>query len=269
MRKLLCPLTLFVVLGALAAFSYVNYPVVWGRDLGPTEQWIRDAKTIDLSGPVLFISDTELRIQDAGHLHMDLPVSNVKAIVIVGDFFESPSDFKYFGTGADGTDQQRIANALHALLPADYSGRVYWVSAVNHDPQVPPMSFDVGNIHFEHLGKAGHFVIDGQNVIAVHGDGLFAGQWGGALDWTASKLGFPLLLERIAHSRLGLGPNTWLVTGHTHVPGLVESSHVANSGSFAGVPFNSLLHVPVATGILFDQDGVRMVHFDGIAATLY
>ena len=248
------------------AASYFAFPVLWNRHLDDTRRWLDEAELIELPGDTLFVSDFHLRLRNAD-LRMNLPIEDVDSVVILGDFFQSYDDFRYFDDKK--TDEERITSALRTFLPEGFRGNVYWVSARQHDPGIAPLSFDVDGIHVEHLGRGGHFIAGGEEVFAVHGDDLFDGVPGGGLSWAAKAVGFPMPLERVARKRLGIHEDAWLITAHSHIPAFLPEHRLANTGSFAGVPFNFLLRVHVGTGILFSDGNVELIEFEGIEPTLF
>ena len=247
-----------IIFGILLAFAGVyflwNFPV-FITDKGAKEQ-LEKQEVIELSGKTLFISDFHLKKWHVGG-SFDLDVSGVKQVMIVGDFFDSKGDFRAYGV----TDAERIERGLRTFLPADFTGDGYFVWGYGHDPVLPESEYSLRKLQFYYLGEFGKFDIDGVSVVMLHGQHLHRGFLGGGFSWLVQKLNYPLLLERVGRNRFELDEDTWLIAAHSHVPALHAESKTANTGSFAGVPFNSFFKIPVGTGIIVEDGEVRLVKF--------
>jgi predicted phosphodiesterase len=255
MKKALL-LLLFITSFSLVALVFLSVPVLLGRGVENTAQRIEALKVIDLPGKTLFVSDFHLTDPEA---RAYLNTEGISHVVIVGDFFHSPTYFAEFGD----TTKERIENGLGVFLPKEFQGDVYFISAWTHDPQFDQLEFEYGGVKFLHVGKAAKFSIQGTLVTALHGNELHDGVIGGGISWLLGKFGMPLPLERFAKTRFGIDKDTWFIAGHSHVPALHEKSKTANTGSFVGVPFNNLIfRIPVATGIVVGDGEVKLVHFN-------
>ncbi|MBM3940902.1 MAG: hypothetical protein FJ318_08485 [SAR202 cluster bacterium] len=258
--KLLAAALVACLVAALSAIG--SFPALLTMDARAVAQRFEALEPIDLNGPTLFLSDFHLTDPDT---RIRIPLDGIEHIVIVGDFFQSPGDFRKFGA----TDRARIEGGLGAFLPDDFTDTVHFISARAHDPRLPPMEFQHGGLLVAHVGKEAKFTIGEHVVVATHGEDFFRGVPGGLVSRMPQAVGLPLPLERIARARMGLSGDTWLVTAHSHVPALHEASRTANTGSFAGVTFNGIFRVRVGTGIRFDLDGVELQAYEGITPTLW
>ena len=238
-----------------AGFLFFQIPILYKRGIDDVAQTIQNSEVIELSGKTLFVSDLHLITPEA---RVNLNVEEISHIVIVGNFFDTQEDFERFGTNL----QERIENGLGVFLEEEFTGNVYFISSFNHDPELDEFELEIKGMKFFHVGKSARFLIEGTKVIALHGDELYNGVIGGGISWLFGKFGILLPLERLGKTKLNIEKETWLITGHSHVPGLDQVSRVANTGSFVGVPFNDLIfHIPIGTGIMIKNDKVELVYF--------
>ncbi|MDP2641314.1 MAG: hypothetical protein Q8P39_02115 [Candidatus Yanofskybacteria bacterium] len=248
----------FFVFGLFLAtlvFLSLQYPLAFGRGVEEAKTRIEQAEEVFIPGSALFISDLHLKALQKREISLD--AMGAETIVILGDFFDSEWDFRGFGD----TNEERVWNGLKEFLPEGYQGRVYFISAHTHDPDLEQFSFEREGISFIYGGKMGKFTVAGTPVIGFHGNELAQGWAGGGIAWSSRQIGIPLPLERLAKKALGIDEDTWLIAGHSHVPAFHEGSRTANTGSFAGVPFNVFFQIHVGTGILVDAQGAQMVLF--------
>lgn len=233
-----------------------EFPIVSGWGIQKVRNEIKKLKPIELSGKTLFVSDFQLRDSDIDK-KFNINMERVEHIVIVGDFFHSPEHFAKFGS----TDEERIMRGLATFLAQDFSGDIYWIWGKTHDPILPQRDFSVGGIKLHYLHEYGSFLIKGAPVVVLHGHQLYGGIFGGGISWLGQRLDYPLAIERLARKRFGIDENTWFITGHSHVPAIDHRTKTANTGSFAGVPLNFFFRIHVETGIVFEDDTVRLVEF--------
>lgn len=252
---------LILFFGVVIIFCVAEFPIFVSVDAKDFQKKMEAAETIELSGKTLFISD--FHFQDP-ETKISFDVEGVEHIVIVGDLFDSTAHYRIFGEARD----DRFQNALARFLPNNFEGDVYFISAYTHDPDVPEFEMQ-GPIEFRHLGKLAVFTINGERVLVFHGNELHDGWVGGGVSVLGTWVNLPLPLERFARIRLDIPEDTWVITGHSHVPALHRESKTANTGSFAGVPFNEVLRIPVGTGIIFEEGEIYPVQFEDIIPTRY
>ena len=234
----------------------LSLPVLLGRGVKDTTQKIQNLKPIALSGKILFVSDFHLRDPK---VRVNLATQGISSIVIVGDFFDSERHFKRFGE----TLEERIENGLSVFLSKEFQGDIYFISAYTHDPQLEQFELEYEQKRFFHVGKMAKFSMQGTEVVALHGNELHDGVFGGGISWFMQKIGFPLPLERLGKQRFKIPQETWFLAGHSHVPALHQESKTANTGSFVGVPLNKLIfHIPIGTGVVIENGEVELMHFN-------
>lgn len=252
MQRTLISLSVVVIFVGLVFFEI---PVLQKAGVKNVVQSIQDTEVIELSGKTLFISDLHLITPE---VQINLRVKEISHIVIVGNFFDTQAAFEGFGT----TMQERIGNGLGVFLQEDFKGDVYFISSVNHDPQLDEFELEVKGVRFFHVGKIAKFLIGETKIIALHGDELYAGVIGGGISWAAKKFGILLPLERLGKAKFNIEKETWFIVGHSHVPGLDQASRTANTGSFVGAPFNDVIfRLPIGTGIMVENNKVELMYF--------
>lgn len=254
---------LFILLFVGAAvFVLLQLPVVTGQGLRQTVQAIEQTETIELSGKTLFISDLHLTAKPALDEQFNLDFSDVANVIIVGDFFNQPEDFASFGN----SEEKSFRAVLSEIVPANFAGKIFFIHALNHDPQgleTQKLSFE--KFEFFHIGEYGKFNVNGTSIVAYHGHQLHSGIIGGGISWLAEKVGQSLPLERLGKKRFGIDQETWVISGHSHVPGIDQEAKVANTGSFVGAPFNKFIfRIHIGTGVLFDGDKVELLEYEGL-----
>lgn len=245
-------LIIIVAAVVITIFFISRFPVLFKRGYDMrTEGASQNAITLD--GSALFVSDFQLRTSDLD-VHFSLPLEGIEHLVIVGDLFNSPAEFYKMGS----SDEERLANALATCIPAEFSGTIFYIYG-NHDPVLQREEFLVGQHRIRFFKEFVQFVIQGTSVIVFHGHQLHDGLIGGGVSWLAQKLHRPLPFERLAKKRYGIDTHTWLVTGHSHVPAIDHENKIANTGSFAGAPFNFFFQIHVGTAVRIDSDGVQLL----------
>lgn len=249
---------LFILFIGGVLFTLTQLPVVTGRGMKEVKNALARTETIELSGKTLFISDLHLTAQPALDKQFNLDFSDLENVVIVGDFFNTPEDFAKFGK----SHEESLMHVFEQLISDSFSGRIFFISNANaHDTSLKLSHLSFDTFDFTYLGEYGKFTIDGTPALAFHGQQLYGGIFGGGISWLSQKLGNPLPLERLGRKRFGINKDTWIVTGHSHVPAIHYESKTANTGSFAGVPFNFFFRIHKGTGILFEDEEVRLVEF--------
>ncbi len=253
-----------LVVIAVVVFLLIELPVVTGRGVGKVKKVLEQTEWVELSGKTLFISDLHLSAQPALGKQFNLDFSDIQNVVIVGDFFDQPEDFESFGN----SEEERLKTVLEEIVPQGFSGKIFFISSPHsHDPHLKEISrLELGDYEFIYLGEYGKFRIDGKHeVIAFHGGQLHQGIIGGGITWISEKFGFSLPLEKLGKHRFGIEKDTWLISGHSQVPGIDQKAKVANTGSFVGAPFNKLIFkIHIGTGVLFDGDHVELQKYEGL-----
>ena len=251
---------LFLLVIGIGVFVLIELPVVTGKGIEGARDAIGQVQVTELSGKTLFISDVHLTAKPALEEQFNLDFSDLANVVIVGDFFNTKEDFWSFGT----TEEESFREVMAGIVPKDFSGKIFYIHSTTHDPQdltTTKLSFDT--FEFFHIGEYGKFSIDGTNAVAYHGHQLHGGVVGGGVSWLAQKFGQDLVLEKLGKKRFDIPADTWVVNGHSHVPGIDQKAKVANTGSFVGAPFNKFIfRIHVGTGILFDGQNVELLQYE-------
>ena len=253
---------LFLLAIGIGIFVLIELPVATGKGIEEVKKLLEQTQTIELSGKTLFVSDLHLGAKPALPEQFNLDFSDVQNVVIVGDFFDTKEDFWSFGK----TEKESFRAVLAGIVPADFSGKIFYIHSTTHDPQnleTTKLAFDT--FEFLHIGEYGKFNIDGTNVVAYHGHQLHGGVIGGGISWLAEKFGQDLVLEKLGKKRFDIPADTWVVAGHSHVPGIDQEAKVANTGSFVGAPLNTFIfRIHIGTGILFDGSRVELQEYEGL-----
>jgi hypothetical protein len=102
-------------------------------------------------------------------------------------------------------------------------------------------------------------VVDREGVLPLHENSLHGDQaFGGSFGFAISIVTRNLLLERFWKERMGISTDTWVIMGHTHVPGIDRTVKVANTGGWVETP----LGTPIGRGISVNEQGeVDLVTF--------
>ena len=243
-------------------FALTQFPVITGSGIEEVKNALARTETIELSGKTLFISDLHLGVQPSLDKQFNLDFSDVQNVVIVGDFFNTEEDFWSFGD----TEEKSFRSVLGGIVPADFTGKIFYIHAGTHDPQnlqTTELTFD----HFEffHIGEYGKFDIGGMPVVAYHGLQLHGGMIGGGIAWLAKIVGQEVVLEKLGKKRFDIPADTWVVNGHSHFPGIDQAAKIANTGSFVGAPFNKFVfRIHIGTGILFEDEKVELLEYEGL-----
>jgi len=219
-----------IILVILTDFRFLLYPFRPG--LNP----LTTAKKYDLSGNTLFISDLHLRAPTPFPFTKELRTcverENIKNLVIVGDLFHSPSDAEKILQTDDN---------LEFLGLQDISLKTYWIiGSPRHDPRDPTTNLNV-------VGDCAIFTHNGISVVAYHGHDL---SMKGGIAHGINRFISPLIVEKMWRRLAGVDKNSWVIFGHTHIPGLDMKSRIANCGAWAAYR----LVRATRTGIVLNAD---------------
>ena len=238
-------LAIAIVLAILTDFRFLLYP------LRPKMNPLTTARKYELTGNTLFISDLHLRANTpfpfTEQLRACVERENIENLVIDGDLFDSPED-------ADKI--LRTADKLDFLGLREVPLKSYWVlGSPRHDPHDPTTtSLNV-------LGKCAIFTYDGFSVVAYHGHDL---SLKGGIAHAINRFISPLIVEKMWKRLAHVDDNTWVIFGHTHIPGLDLKSRIGNCGAWA----TYRLVRPTGTGIILNANAPRL-HLVAIAYQSY
>jgi|GEM_PF-634292 len=215
-------------------FRFLLYP--FNAQLNP----MTTAKKYELTGNTLFISDLHLRagipFQFTEQLRACIEGENIRNLVIDGDLFDSPEDAKQI---------LRTSNKLDFLGLRDIPLKSYWIlGSPRHDPSNPTTTIDV-------LGYCAIFTCYGVSVVAYHGQDL---SLKGGIAHGINKFISPLIVEKMWRLSARVDHDTWVIFGHTHIPGLDMKSRIGNCGAW---PTYRLVR-PTKTGIVLSKNEPRL-----------
>ncbi len=220
----------------LLNFRFLLYPLI------PRIIPVKEAKQLELTGPTLFISDLHLRngvFKFAEDLRAFVQEEGISNLVIVGDLFQSPEDFE--------AAAEHGISTLTVLGLDGFAGKAFWIlGSPGHDPEETDAMDAYSGLVV--LGSSAWIRLGNVKVLGYHGHdlsvvGAFGHGWSRFLD----HLGLERLWKRFAR----VDESSWVVFGHTHVPGVDGKHLVANCGGWQRIPF---LVQPAGTGILFLPD---------------
>lgn len=250
-RFFITPTGLFAIIVVL--FLAINFsPLLQSKKIyGELDK----TEPIVLSGRTVFVSD--LHIKKLSDFDAKFEADN---LVIVGDLFDAPEYFFAIGKSSE----EIFFKVFEKLLPENSTTSVYYILSKNaHDPQLQRTKIKIGSVEFQIMGEYGLFIVNGEEVLAVHGDNFNkTGVVPCVISYFGEKLGFVLPLENFWRNFVGLDKNYWLITGHSHIPAIDYESKTANCGSQKGVPFlNGLLDIQIRTEILFDGGDIELIGY--------
>ncbi|MHA1595494.1 MAG: hypothetical protein ACTSXJ_04370 [Candidatus Baldrarchaeia archaeon] len=228
---------------------------------------------IKLDNKAIFISDLHVNVNDACDgrflrvLGEFIVNENVKRLVIAGDFV----NFVHKSISRDRLEKM-IAQAVRTIgIPKNYYIEIFYVtSTTSHDPKVSEMiNFSVDNAEVFVIPGALILEVNGRTKFCVvHGDYVSRnGFLSSILNRIAAIFGRKLYLERKLKSVIGLDAETWLIMGHTHMPGVDPANRVANCGSWG----SHFARYATRTLILMDRRSLKLLKNlgNGSWATIY
>ena len=228
-------LAIAIVVAIFTDFRFLLYP--FRSKMNP----LTTARKYELTGNTLFISDLHLRANTpfpfTEQLRACVNRENIENLVIDGDLFDSPEDAEKI---------LRTADKLDFLGLQEVPLKCYWIrGSPRHDPHDPTStSLNV-------LGNCAIFTSDGLSVVAYHGHDL---SLKGGIAHGINKFISPLLVEKMWKRLARVDTNTWVIFGHTHIPGLDMKSRIGNCGAWA----TYRLVRPTGTGIVVNASVPRL-----------
>jgi predicted phosphodiesterase len=228
-------LTIAILVGILTDFRFLLYP--FRSKMNP----LTTAGKYELTGNTLFISDLHLRANTpfpfTEQLRACVERENIENLVIDGDLFDSQEDAEKI---------LRTADKLDFLGLREAPLKSYWIlGSPRHDPREPTTkSLNV-------LGKCAIFTFEGLSVVAYHGHDL---SMKGGIAHAINRFISPLIVEKMWKRLACIDADTWVIFGHTHIPGLDMKSRIANCGAWA----TYRLVRPTGTGIILNATMPRL-----------
>jgi len=151
------------------------------------------------------------------------------ALVILGDLFED-----YHQTAKIDEVKEKVLNMIGFKDLRQTFNLIYLLSSASHDPIIPRPSVKVRNGLKLILSPYPVILrISGLRIIATHGEIMISnGALVHMINLVLWKLGVKLAVEKITRKALCLNSSEWLISGHTHIPGIDPKYKVANAGSW-------------------------------------
>ena len=228
-------LAIVIIVAILTVFRFFLYP--FSSKMNP----LTTARKYELTGNTLFISDLHLRASTpfpfTEQLRACVERENIENLVIDGDLFDSPEDAqKILGT----------ADKLDFLGLREIPLKSYWIlGSPKHDPHNPTTT------NLKVLGRCAIFAYDELSVVVYHGHDL---SLKGGIAHGINRFISPLIVEKMWKRLARVDANTWVIFGHTHIPGLDMKSRIANCGAWA----TYRLVRPTGTGIILNAKGPKL-----------
>lgn len=204
---------------------------------------------------VLVISDLHLKPSNIKYKPLEKIVKkeSVKYLVIAGDFFE----YKH-----KEIEEEKLIKILEKILKKlnidQEDLTIFYVpSKSSHDPKISKnIEFQLNSIKIHVIDGILRLVLKNTILYITHGD--YASRDGGiaaTINRILKLLGVDLFLEKLLRKILKIEENSWLIMGHTHMPGIDESSRVANCGAWG----RHILRKESNTAILVDGKSIKML----------
>lgn len=209
---------------------------------------------------VLFIGDLHVKRGESSErfegLKSFILERNVKVLVLVGDLFDSPSD--YYGLLEELGSREAVVEWLLEVLGVDgLSLKVYFVvGGATHDPQSLNFEVEVGSVSFKVVGKCLKLRVYSYDLVVLHGDVVV----GGPAGFIVSRVFRWPVFEFLYRSSRGIGGDVWLVMAHTHVPLIDYGFKLANTGGWTEIP---IFQPPTGMDVLVTVDGIELVSIGG------
>ncbi|MHA1580986.1 MAG: metallophosphoesterase family protein [Candidatus Baldrarchaeia archaeon] len=204
---------------------------------------------------VLIVSDLHLNPSNIEYKPLEKIVKkeNVKYLVIAGDFIE------YKRKEIKEEKLVKILEKILKKLDINQEGlTIFYVpSKSSHDPKINKnIEFQPNSIKIHVIDGILRLVSKNTTLYITHGDYVSRdGSVAATINRILKLLGVDLFLEKLLRKILKIEENSWLIMGHTHIPGIDESSRVANCGAWG----RHILRKESNTAILVDGKSIKML----------
>ncbi len=215
----------YIILAACACgAAYITSIVKMGRGFVPAKLGL------DIESAVL-VSDLHCRFRPCEHaktLRNIVKREDCECLVVLGDLFDN---FHRLASGSE------VAKALASLLGPvlrELSMLVYVTSSASHDP-ILPVRYEtkINGCRVLMSPQPLQGILGNVQVFLTHGEiAILNGAVAHAINKLASLRAGELYIEKKLKLALRLPASTWLIMGHTHIPGIDYEHRVANTGSW-------------------------------------
>ncbi|RLE80628.1 MAG: hypothetical protein DRJ52_05950 [Thermoprotei archaeon] len=182
---------------------------------------------VELDEPVVIISD----IHDDSSLPPEfldkIKEIGPRAVIFAGDLFDEAHRL------VSVDELEEMLESKIGLLPKSVEKIVYVLSLASHDPIVwrEVIEFELSSRKVIVTKLCLKAVVNSLSIYVTHGDkSCRNGALAHVVNGLASFFGVDLFLERML--RRYLENRSWLVMGHTHIPGISHKYFVVNTGSW-------------------------------------
>jgi len=194
----------------------------------------KKALKVKAKEPLLIIADLHLiRVEGdvLSKVRSFIVKNHVKTLVIAGDLFHRPPPFVLREKGK----LDKLVTVLDWLTP-NYKLTVYFTPG-NHDPHYGQHRLQLDNLTI-FIYREIYIETKSLKILVIHGDQMVRT---GMLHHLINRITGTLLVEKLAKKLMGLGEDTWLVMGHSHIAGIDFKGRVANPGSLCNNPLTAIL----------------------------
>jgi len=209
----------------------------------------------------IIVSDMHLRMESLAIFNLiveKVKQENVECVVFLGDLFDN------FHRKAEKHEVIEKLTSLIKPLLGQARKIVYITSRSSHDPIISEKIIaDAEGTKIYVYPRPLKIQISGIRFYLTHGEIVVPnGAVAFVINTVADLLGKKLYLERKLKEKIQ-SKNSWLVMGHTHIPGIDYEAKVANTGSWRskwllGLPY---WRRPTRTGVLVKNSEVMLVKF--------
>jgi len=166
----------------------------------------------------------------------------INAIAIIGDLF----DKFHINTNCMNVTKKLREYIYPCIHYIDKNLMlVYIVSQASHDPILQNncrQIIDIKDkkIHVYIFKNPVKIITEKHSLFLTHGEIIIRnGGFAFIINYLMEKFGKKLFLEKYLKNKINLSQNTWLIMGHTHIPGIDPNYRVINTGNWKEKGYNN------------------------------
>ncbi len=206
---------------------------------------------------VLIVSDLHIQPSNIAFkpLKKIIESKNIKYLIIAGDFIE------YKHKKIEKENLSKILAKILRKLEIHEKLTIFYVpSNTSHDPKISENTvLELNSTKIYILNDVLKLVLRNFTLYVTHGD--YASR-DGAIAATINRIlklfGKKLFLENLLKKILKLEQDSWLIMGHTHLPGIDGQKKVANCGAWG----RHFLRKESNTAILIENGNIKLVRVE-------
>jgi len=206
---------------------------------------------------ILIVSDLHIKPSNITFkpLKKIIESKNIKYLVIAGDFIE------YKHKKIEEEKLSKILAKILRKLGIQEKLTIFYVpSNTSHDPKMPEnTTLEINSTKIYILNDVLKLDLRNFTLYITHGD--YASRDGAiasTINRTLKLFGKKLFLEKLLKNVLKLERNSWLIMGHTHLPGIDSQNRVANCGAWG----RHFLRKESNTAILIEKGNIKLVRVE-------